>query len=961
MKRRPQLIHLFALLFAGFLLVSALSLSISEDPIGDDGGLDSQPPLPVPLSVIPRSAVSLGGRSPSRRRILCSDDDNSKYDKLLLARSDGIIYFMDGQSRVPLWRFVTGSPLLLSKRADPNMEYFIDFGDNGRPYEYSKAFGRRELNMTFEELVHEPAIIEDSSFIFGSKVTTLHYLNVTNGEVLARHRLPGTQTKIDVPLVERKLVASRPDAVDGYILLVRTEYSLSSVALPMDPTQISPAADEPLWQLSRSDISALYIKSGQSSKVAGKLELPSCQIDIPVFFLPMACKVRGAIDEDLMLPPVSYPHCYEYRSQGSLMLPISPDFAKSVAIASQSLSGSVKMLELPDDKHLSSSSWNDLSEVDSVDGKPSTRELCGEPGNLKSQYDKTCPVRNISNMSSNSQNSTDGYLRENGYAAGKRFRVLLTGFIYRNLAMIVIPSFFVILALWLLKSRMTVKSAEKLNNLEGKQSATRKKKKTRKASNMKNDAIGNCEKAVSFENKKTGIYSWAYAQSDRLRSNLFSSLGAADGRRVGKLFVSNIEIGRGSNGTVVFEGVYDGRPVAVKRLLRAHNDVALKEIDTLILSDQHSNIVRLYGVEEDLDFVYISLERCSCNLSDLIQLFSDSSLPLSISRNQSLTNDPKTSVYYEKGIKKDLELWRADGLPSRQLLQLMRDVVAGLAHLHALGFIHRDMKPQNVLISTDMQLTAKVSDMGISKRLLDDMSSLSHNATGYGSSGWQAPEQLLKKRQSRAVDLFSLGCVLFFCITKGKHPFGIHFERDSNIINNHFDLFLVDHIPEAVDLLSQLLDPNPNLRLDAVEVFHHPFFWNSEMRLAFLRDTSDRVELEDRENESELLKALENTASAAFGGKWGEKLDAAFITDMGRYRKYKFGCTRDLLRVIRNKLNHYRELPQELQEILGSVPDGFDKYFSSRFPKLLIEAYKVIRRYCSSEESFSKYFKNTLD
>jgi len=50
---------------------------------------------------------------------------------------------MDGQSMVPRWKLATGSPILQSKRADPDMEYFIDFGDNGRLYEYSKAFGRR--------------------------------------------------------------------------------------------------------------------------------------------------------------------------------------------------------------------------------------------------------------------------------------------------------------------------------------------------------------------------------------------------------------------------------------------------------------------------------------------------------------------------------------------------------------------------------------------------------------------------------------------------------------------------------------------------------------------------------------------------------------------------------------------------------------------------------------------------
>ena len=145
-----------------------------------------------------------------------------------------------------------------------------------------------------------------------------------------------------------------------------------------------------------------------------------------------------------------------------------------------------------------------------------------------------------------------------------------------------------------------------------------------------------------------------------------------------------------------------------------------------------------------------------------------------------------------------------------------------------------------------------------------------------------------------------------------------------------------------------------------MDVLCHPFFWSSDMRLSFLRDASDRVELEDRENESQLLKELESTGTVALNGKWDEKMESAFINNIGRYRRYKFDSVRDLLRVIRNKLSHYRELPSDIQEILGQVPEGFDNYFSSRFPRLLIEVYKVIHTHCRDEEFFQKYIQSTL-
>ncbi|MCI41169.1 serine/threonine-protein kinase/endoribonuclease IRE1a-like, partial [Trifolium medium] len=48
----------------------------------------------------------------------------------------------------------------------------------------------------------------------------------------------------------------------------------------------------------------------------------------------------------------------------------------------------------------------------------------------------------------------------------------------------------------------------------------------------------------------------------------------------------------GSKGTIVFEGMYDGRECAVKRLVKAHHDIVKKEFNLLNASDKHPNIIR---------------------------------------------------------------------------------------------------------------------------------------------------------------------------------------------------------------------------------------------------------------------------------------------------------------------------------------------------------------------------------
>ncbi|MEQ2200011.1 hypothetical protein XENOCAPTIV_019815 [Xenoophorus captivus] len=60
---------------------------------------------------------------------------------------------------------------------------------------------------------------------------------------------------------------------------------------------------------------------------------------------------------------------------------------------------------------------------------------------------------------------------------------------------------------------------------------------------------------------------------------------------------------------------------------------------------------------------------------------------------------------------------------------------------------------------------------------------------------------------------------------------------------------------------------------------------------------------------------------------------------------------------MRNKKHHYRELPAEVQETLGSIPDDFVSYFTSRFPHLLMHTYLAMRT-CAPERPFLPYYPN---
>ncbi|MCR4376149.1 MAG: serine/threonine protein kinase, partial [Acidobacteria bacterium] len=119
---------------------------------------------------------------------------------------------------------------------------------------------------------------------------------------------------------------------------------------------------------------------------------------------------------------------------------------------------------------------------------------------------------------------------------------------------------------------------------------------------------------------------------------------------------------------------------------------------------------------------------------------------------------------------------RQGRLPPTEALAIASALFHALAAAHRAGIIHRDIKPQNIVLTPSGQ--PKLLDFGIAKRLLkepgpDDAtttSKLTGEGDVVGTAAYMSPEQIQGRPVDARSDLFSLGCVLYECLA-GVRPF----------------------------------------------------------------------------------------------------------------------------------------------------------------------------------------------
>jgi serine/threonine protein kinase len=262
---------------------------------------------------------------------------------------------------------------------------------------------------------------------------------------------------------------------------------------------------------------------------------------------------------------------------------------------------------------------------------------------------------------------------------------------------------------------------------------------------------------------------------------------------IGDYVISNRRLGRGSSATVYLgKHTKTKKRVAIKKFEFTKNNKGIEKRakrESFILSRlNHPNIIKMYDCYYDRknDNFYMILEYC-----------------------------PKGSIRRFLG--------KGGYLDEKNTKKLMKQVVSALKYLISKGIFHRDIKPDNLLLSNNNNI--RIIDFGLAK------SGTSNSLCG--SPLYMAPEILLYSYYDNISDVWSLG-LLMFELLFGHHPYyKIH--NIAGLISQYNRNIKIDIPPknkpdgvllseDCIDILKKMLVKDVRKRIDWQKLFSHPWF-----------------------------------------------------------------------------------------------------------------------------------------
>ena len=396
-------------------------------------------------------------------------------------------------------------------------------------------------------------------------------------------------------------------------------------------------------------------------------------------------------------------------------------------------------------------------------------------------------------------------------------------------------------------------------------------------------------------------------------------------------------LGTVARGVELYRGVLDdGRAVTVKRVDRAVRGATTeRELELMVAMEMPRNVVSYYALERDADHLYLALTPCTCTLDAWVAW-----------RMKRAAATHRLSLTFN-------------------LICTMHGIARGLQWLHRNGIVYGDVAPNKILI--DSQGNPRLCDLALAKyaatpsQQLYQQQAQKQDKEGDedeqefgGTRGWAAPEVLVQGRRavSAASDVFSLGC-LYQYMTSGEHPFGSTAEeREATMLHGEPDYAQLAAYPRLLHLVQMATRKDPAQRALMSDVINHILFWPRKKYIDFACTVFDRLNSEPEG--SPVKQQLEAYLSQLPElHNWRERVPPCLFEDRTNKRVVAYTTHSDVLRLIRNKACHYRDLDRRERAVLGSYPDGMYHFFDTRFPSLFVCVYEFVLHTLSNEPCFN--------
>ncbi len=237
--------------------------------------------------------------------------------------------------------------------------------------------------------------------------------------------------------------------------------------------------------------------------------------------------------------------------------------------------------------------------------------------------------------------------------------------------------------------------------------------------------------------------------------------------------VQDNPIGRGGMGQVYLASDSQGNMVAIKEMLAqyvtdAHLRSRFHQEVNILNQLEHQSIVKMHASFEERGNLYLVME-------------------------------------YVEGETVEQYVRRRGKLVESEVVRILCEILSALGYAHQKGFVHRDIKPGNIMIRPNGNVC--ILDFGIAKDMNRSSGGLTVGQLTIGTDGYMSPEQAEGLSIDQRSDIYSLGCVLFYMLT-GQHAI----QKQQNdyatrmaIIQSKFPT-AKDHNPDLSDSIQKVLD-----------------------------------------------------------------------------------------------------------------------------------------------------------